>query len=91
MSLTKKATMDAAGRLVLPKAIREQAGFRPGRLLEIRGEEDRVEIRVAPLEVDIVEAEDGLPLARPKEPTGVLTTETVREVLEAVRERRGEG
>jgi bifunctional DNA-binding transcriptional regulator/antitoxin component of YhaV-PrlF toxin-antitoxin module len=27
MSLIKKVAMDAAGRLVLPKAIREQAGF----------------------------------------------------------------
>lgn len=90
MKITKKIAMDAAGRLVLPKAIREQAGLRPGRPLIIRGDEEGVEICATPIKVEIVEAEDGLPLAVPKEPVEPLSAQTVREVLEAVRERHGE-
>lgn len=73
--------MDSAGRLVLPKAIREQAGLRPGQPLEVRCDDGRVELRAAPLQVEIADADDGLPIAVAKEPVEILTTDTVRETL----------
>lgn len=82
--------MDATGRVVLPKTIREEAGFRPGYPLEISSEEGRVEIRSAPLEVEILDAEDGLPVAMPKEPVDTLTAKMVRETVESLRSERGE-
>ena len=42
-----KATMDAAGRIVVPKALRLALGLKPGQLLEIRAGEGRLEIEVA--------------------------------------------
>lgn len=79
--------MDSAGRIVLPKAIREQAGLRPGQPLEIRFEEGRVEIEPALLEVEIVQGPDGLPVLRALEPVPVLTAAEVRATLEKVRDR----
>lgn len=90
MTTTRKIAMDSAGRLLLPKAICEEAGFRPGYPLEITSEEGRVEIRPAPAKIEIVNGGDGLPLAVPREPVETLTTETVRQTLESLRARRGE-
>ena len=44
---TMITTMDAAGRLVLPKAIRERAQLVAGRPLEVRVVDGRVEIEPA--------------------------------------------
>lgn len=85
--VANSVTMDTAGRLVLPKAVRQQAGFVPGQPLEIHVRDGRVEIEPAPLEIEIVMAEDGLPLAVPKRLVPTLTVEVVRETLERVRER----
>ncbi len=82
-------TIDASGRLVLPKRIRDRAGFSPGRRLEVRCFDGRVEIELAPIEVDLVEGEDGLPLLVPSQPVPPLTSEAVRAVLERVRSRDG--
>lgn len=43
-----KTTIDAAGRLAIPKAIREQAGLRPGIELDVRLSDGVVEIEPAP-------------------------------------------
>ena len=43
-----KTTMDAAGRLVVPKTLRQALGLKPGQLLEIRGADGRLEIDIAP-------------------------------------------
>ncbi len=79
--------MDSAGRVVLPKSIREKAGLQPGQPLEIRYEDGRVEIEPAYLEVEIVQGEDGFPVLRAFEPVPVLTAEEVRATLEKVRNR----
>ncbi len=38
-------TMDSAGRLVIPKEIRREAGIEPGMPLEIRCDDGIIEIR----------------------------------------------
>jgi AbrB family looped-hinge helix DNA binding protein len=44
---TMKTTIEAAGRLVIPKAVREAAGLQPGVPLDIRVENGVVEIQPA--------------------------------------------
>ena len=44
-------TMDAAGRLVVPKSVREASGFAPGVPLEVHFRDGRIEIEPAPTEV----------------------------------------
>jgi AbrB family looped-hinge helix DNA binding protein len=48
------ATIDAAGRIVIPKQIREAAGLVPGEQLAVRVRDGRVEIEPAPRAVKIV-------------------------------------
>jgi bifunctional DNA-binding transcriptional regulator/antitoxin component of YhaV-PrlF toxin-antitoxin module len=49
-----QATIDAAGRLILPAEILQQAGLRPGMSLEVRWLENRLEIEPAPLTIRLV-------------------------------------
>ena len=80
-------TIDSAGRLVVPKAIREEAGVRPGLPLRITLREGRIEIEPAPRKIRIVE-KDGLHVAVPREKSTALTAETVRKTLHRIRNRR---
>ena len=43
-----KSTIDAAGRIVVPKALRQVLGFKAGQALEIRAGDGRLEIEIAP-------------------------------------------
>jgi AbrB family looped-hinge helix DNA binding protein len=43
-----KATIDAAGRIVVPKQLRQALGLKPGQPLEIRAGDGRLEIEVVP-------------------------------------------
>ncbi len=47
------STIDAAGRLVIPKSIREAAGLRAGTRVRLRLESDRVVMEPAPLSVTL--------------------------------------
>lgn len=76
--------MDAAGRLVLPKPIREEAGLRPGDPLEITVRDGRIEIEPAPREVRI-EKRSGFHVAEPVGPYETLKTETVRKTRQQTR------
>ena len=79
-----RTTIDNAGRVVIPKALRDDAGLEPGTELEIEFRDGRIEIepatvtmRVVGLGVDaIIEAQREMP---------VLTAEDVRGVLERSR------
>jgi len=69
---TMKTTIDRAGRLVLPKPIREAAGISPGSELTIRVADGRIEIEPAPLEVKLVKR-GNLTVAVPRKSTRPLT------------------
>jgi len=43
-----QTTIDSAGRLVLPKAVRDEAGILPGMTLRITVQEGKVEIEPIP-------------------------------------------
>jgi AbrB family looped-hinge helix DNA binding protein len=79
-------TIDAAGRLVVPKAIREELGLRPGQEIEIRVRDGRV-IEIEPRSVPMhVEKRGRVAVIVPEEPIPSMTADEVREVLE--RERK---
>lgn len=79
-----RATIDGAGRLVVPKALRAQLGLTAGTELEIRAVDDRLELSRPPLAARI-EERDGLLVAVPEADVPPLTDEDVRATLERVR------
>lgn len=79
-----RTTIDGAGRIVVPKALREAMRLQPGQLVDIVFTDGRLEIEVASTPVTL-EDEDGFPVLVPQEEVPPLTTATVREVLEATR------
>lgn len=82
-------TMDAAGRLVIPKEARSLAGLEPGMPLDIRVRDGRIEIEPAPLEVT-VQKRRGFHVAVPKMSAPTLPADAVERTRRTLRrERRG--
>jgi len=77
-------TIDKAGRIVVPKAMREALDLDAGRRVEIVVEDGRVVIGPAPVPKRL-EVRAGRPVVVADGPMPALTTEMVREVLESVR------
>jgi AbrB family looped-hinge helix DNA binding protein len=78
-----RTTIDAGGRVVIPKSVRERLGLVPGAEVEVVEADGRVEITPASASIEVVEVDgrlvargDGLP---------ALTDETVRETIERTR------
>ena len=87
MKNTTEITIDSAGRLIVPKAIREEAGVLPGVPLRITLHEGRIEIEPAPRKIRIIE-KGGLHVAIPQEESTTLTEDTVHKTLHQIRNRR---
>ena len=81
-----QTTIDSAGRLVLPKAVRDEAGILPGMTLRITVQAGKVEIEPLPREVKIVQR-GPLWIAVPTEEGPQLSEATVEQALREVRER----
>ena len=79
-----KATLDAAGRIVVPKALRQALGLKPGQPLEIRAGDGRLEIEIAPTPMQLKKRGKGV-VAVPDAELPALTAEQVRDTLERVR------
>lgn len=79
-----KATLDAAGRIVVPKPLRQALGWRAGQVLEIRAGDGRLEIEFAPTPMQLTKRGKG-PVAVPKSKLPTLTSDQVRDTLERVR------
>lgn len=82
-----RTTIDSAGRLVIPKGIREEAGLKPGMDLEIRWHEGRIEIEPAPLPVKLVR-KGRLLVAVPERDVEPLTEQIVEQTRETLRRER---
>lgn len=82
------STIDAAGRLVIPRAVRDAAGITPETKLNVRYRDGRIEIEPAPLDVDIVDV-DGVAVAQPKTPIPVMSAADVERARGQVRDERG--
>jgi AbrB family looped-hinge helix DNA binding protein len=83
-----KVTIDAAGRLVIPQAIRREAGLKPGTSLDVRWRDGRIEIEPAPLPVKLVRR-GRLLVAVPQGKVGPLRAETVERTRRTLRRERG--
>ncbi|BDH59627.1 AbrB/MazE/SpoVT family DNA-binding domain-containing protein [Tsukamurella sp. PLM1] len=79
-----RTTIDGAGRIVVPKAIRDAMGLTAGRAVDVTFADGRIEIEIAPAKVH-VDTSGRLPVIRAEEPMEPLTDEIVRTTLEAVR------
>ena len=79
-----KATIDAAGRLVVPKALRDALGVRPGQELDLQVTDGRLEIEV-PLTQMRLKGKGKALAAVPVRKLPPLTAEQVRETLEQIR------
>ena len=80
-------TIDRAGRLVIPKPLRERAGLQPGAKLNIEYRGGRIEIEPACQPVELVKRGSLLVATRPE---GIprLSEEEVIETIRSHRERR---
>lgn len=79
-----RTTIDGAGRIVIPRAIREELALYGGQELEISARDGKVEIEVPPTPMRL-EERDGIVVAVTEVPMPTLTQELVRETLERVR------
>jgi AbrB family looped-hinge helix DNA binding protein len=79
-------TIDKAGRLVVPKEIRDRMGIRAGEKLEIEEFNGKIEISKPRKERRLIETENGLLTLEPDPDEPPITQEQVREELERVRE-----
>lgn len=82
-----RTTIDPAGRLVIPKEIRREAGLEPGVPLDIRFREGRIEIEPSPLPVKLVR-KGKLLVATPETDIVSLTEDTVEQTRRAIRRGR---
>ena len=86
--ITMTITMDSAGRLVIPKALRQEAELEPGVPLEIRCRDGLIEIASKAMEVTF-EREGPFLVAQPKHPVPTLTNAMVNRTIAKIRRDRG--
>ncbi len=79
-----QTAIDGAGRVIIPKEIRERLGLIGGRRVDIRERDGRIEIEPHSSPMSLVRRSGG-PVAVPEEELPPLTDEIVRETLERVR------
>ncbi len=79
-----RATIDALGRVVVPKALRDRLHLRAGQAFEIEENDGVLELRPVSARVRIVQTAEG-PVAEALEEIPTLTDATVRETLERIR------
>lgn len=79
-----RSTIDSAGRVVIPKPLRDRLGLGHGKSVEIHERDGRIEIEPAPTAMSLVHRRGGS-VAVPEEKLPSLTDEVVRETIERVR------
>ncbi len=79
-----KAAIDAAGRVLIPKDLRERLGIGRRGVVQIRERDGRIEIEPAATPMSLVRRAGGR-VAVPEEKLPPLTDEIVRETLERTR------
>ena len=79
-----RTTIDSAGRVVIPKALRREAGLDGGGEGEVVYRDGRIEIEPATPEMRVLRQPGGATIAADAE-MPILTADDVREVLEHAR------
>jgi len=82
-----KTTIDAAGRVVIPKAMRERLGLKPGSDLEIRYSEGMIEI-APPTPKGRLVKEGAFTVWEPEAGAGSVSEDEIVALIEEDRERR---
>jgi AbrB family looped-hinge helix DNA binding protein len=82
-----KTAIDSAGRLVIPKDMRREAGLKPGMILDVRWRGGVIEIEPAPQPVTL-QKRGRLLVAVPVKPVERLRSETVERTRRQVRRER---
>jgi AbrB family looped-hinge helix DNA binding protein len=82
-----QATIDRAGRVVIPKPAREAAGLRAGMKLDVRVRHGVIEIEPAAMPARLV-PKGPLLVAEPLGEVEPLTNDVVEQVLTGLREER---
>jgi AbrB family looped-hinge helix DNA binding protein len=78
------ATIDAAGRIVVPKALRDALGLKAGTRLEVTERDGTILMQPAAVPMRLVDRAGG-PVIEPEEPLPTLTADEVRAILESGR------
>lgn len=79
-----RTTIDSAGRIVVPKSLRDAMRFEAGQQIDIVFTDGRLEIEVAPTAATVVSDDSGVRLV-PDASLPALTDDVVRETLEQTR------
>jgi AbrB family looped-hinge helix DNA binding protein len=80
-----RVSIDRAGRVVIPKPLRDELGLSPNKQLEIEVVDGHIELAPPPDPPTVVEGPNGPVVVATGTP---ISDEDVRRVLEAARERR---
>jgi AbrB family looped-hinge helix DNA binding protein len=84
-----KSTIDSAGRIVIPKALRERAGLTAGSRVDFRFHDGSIEISPAHVEGGW-ETRHGINFPVPPADAPDLTVDEIRDAIEAAREHRSD-
>jgi AbrB family looped-hinge helix DNA binding protein len=79
-----RSAIDSAGRIVIPKALRDRLGLGRGRAIEISERDGRIEIEPLSTPMSLVGCR-GRPVAVPQGRLPALTDEIVRATIERTR------
>jgi AbrB family looped-hinge helix DNA binding protein len=79
-----QTTIDRAGRVVIPKQLRDRLRLTGGSVVDIQEHDGVIEIRLAPHHVS-VDRSDGRPRLAAGEQVPALTDDDVREILDEMR------
>lgn len=82
-----RTTIDAAGRLVIPKSLRDAAGLRPGVPLQVTLHDGVIQIEPATTDVEFVD-KGGIIVARAVQDVPALTADVVAQTLDQLRSER---
>ena len=79
-----RTTIDRAGRIVVPKPLRDELGVQPAQVLELQVRDGHLQVDVVPVEMRLEGRRNG-PVPVPAEELPTLTAEQVRQTLESTR------
>jgi AbrB family looped-hinge helix DNA binding protein len=79
-----RVAIDAVGRVVIPKSLRDELGLNGPANLELTATDGRLELTVADVPAH-VEKQNGLPVIVTDEPMAPMSVAATREAIERVR------